>query len=233
MNRPVIRSVVAGLILTAVALSAVSYARLRPHLEIAERTYSGGQVWRGAKINHEFLLRNTGGSDIAVGKIDTSCFCAVTNLDQLRIAPGQSARLGVVVDTAEFMDGDFTKEIAINTYDSRSPRTSVAITGSVKSEFKVSDSHVDFGLVPTGQSIEREVTVAGQAGRAVHVVSVESTVPQLSASLRAKDESVRIIVHLKPLNSSTWLGGNLVVRTTSSLRPEFRIPVSGHVVRSK
>ena len=76
-----------------------------PIVEIEKAEYDFGEVERkGGSVSTEFIIRNTGGANLAIGDIVTSCGCTTADISSKIIPAGENAKLKV------YFDPDFHKE---------------------------------------------------------------------------------------------------------------------------
>jgi len=79
-----------------------------------------GNISEGEPAEFEVELRNITGSPLNINKVDTSCGCTIANAPKGPIAPGETARIHVTIDTRGKM-GDISKELKLFTSGGRDP----------------------------------------------------------------------------------------------------------------
>src|SRR6266540_7229801 len=72
-----------------------------PKIEIAQETKDMGTVPKGQVIETDFVLKNSGGSDLVISDARPSCGCTVSSFDKL-IKPGAEGKVHASVDTKSF-----------------------------------------------------------------------------------------------------------------------------------
>lgn len=101
-----------------------------PQLTIVEPLKDYGTVPKGEKINWEFVVKNTGKSDLQILSAQPSCGCTVANFDKV-IKPGETGKVGAHVDTTAFA-GPISKTITLQTNDPNTPSAQLTIHAVVK-----------------------------------------------------------------------------------------------------
>ena len=101
-----------------------------PIATFAEFAHDFGEVSRGQKVRHAFVVRNDGKVDLEVLNVAPTCGCTVAQFDRT-IAPGKEGTINAVVDTTRF-SGRISKGLTVKTNDPAHPLVSLQIMGEVK-----------------------------------------------------------------------------------------------------
>lgn len=153
-------------------------------------------------------------------------------LSAKRIEPGQSGRIEASVKT-EGVQGKLAKTVTVTSNDPRQPQIILNITALVEPEFQLSDRSLYFGVVSKGTEVVKELTVTVPEGRKVKVVGVESTDQYVSVQLQPApgtgDRTYKILARQTPDAKEGYHFGNLLIKTTSSLTPELKVPMRGMI----
>lgn len=86
-------------------------------------SFNFGEIKAGEKVNHNFVLTNTGKSNLIIRKVKASCGCTAVTPEKSVIAPGESTKVGAQFDSAG-RSGTQTKSITVITND---PKASTII----------------------------------------------------------------------------------------------------------
>ena len=65
------------------------------------------------KVEHDFIIKNTGDKPIAISKISSSCGCTVPEWDKAPLRPGQESKVHVVFNPHN-RNGKFNKTITVH-----------------------------------------------------------------------------------------------------------------------
>ena len=81
--------------------SAVEHAELgtSPAITFEKVNHDFGDVIQGEKVTYNFQFHNTGGTDLLISKVSTSCGCTVGKYPKELIKPGQGGEIEVTFDT--------------------------------------------------------------------------------------------------------------------------------------
>src|SRR5580700_5986006 len=71
----------------------------QPKIELAEPVYNFGSVLSGPSVQHTFKVKNTGGGDLVISRVQTSCGCTAAAPSRKLLKPGQDADIAVTYDT--------------------------------------------------------------------------------------------------------------------------------------
>ena len=83
-----------------------------PRFQFEETEHNFGKLIQGEKVSYSFKFTNSGGSDILINKVSTSCGCTVGNYPKIPIKPGKSGSIDVTFNSYH-KKGHQNKTIAI------------------------------------------------------------------------------------------------------------------------
>ena len=87
------------LINNPLTIDGLSTSIKAPQLTIDSPVFDFGEVIEGEKLEHSFLIKNTGEASLVISSAKTSCGCTVSKFPKDPILPGQSAEVFVVFNT--------------------------------------------------------------------------------------------------------------------------------------
>ncbi len=70
-----------------------------PRFQFEETEHNFGKLIQGERISYSFKFTNTGGSDILINKVSTSCGCTVSDYPKTPIEPGKSGSIDVTFNS--------------------------------------------------------------------------------------------------------------------------------------
>jgi len=81
--------------------SAVEHAELgtSPIITFEKVNHDFGDVIQGEKVTYNFQFHNTGGTNLLISKVSTSCGCTVGKYPRELIKPGEGGEIEVTFDT--------------------------------------------------------------------------------------------------------------------------------------
>ena len=101
-----------------------------PIVNIAEKTWNFGEIKQGDVVNHEFLLKNDGKSELIIRKVKASCGCTAIKPDKTVLAPGETTSI-VAEFNSDHKSGRQNKSVTVVTNDPKTTTTLLRITGNV------------------------------------------------------------------------------------------------------
>jgi hypothetical protein len=105
-------------------------AEKAPRLTIVEPVKEFGTVAKGEKLDHSFLVKNTGDADLLIVAARPACGCTVADFDKV-IKPGQTGKVSAHVDTTAFA-GPISKTVTLETNDPSTPSSMLTIHATVQ-----------------------------------------------------------------------------------------------------
>ncbi len=118
------------LTLSAAAIAQEAAPAGGPRLTLVDPLKDFGTVARGAKIEWDFTIRNTGDKPLEILSVQPTCGCTVAEFDKV-IQPGSTGKVHAVVDTTQF-SGPITKGITVTSNDATQPAAQLTMRAIVK-----------------------------------------------------------------------------------------------------
>ncbi len=150
-----------------------------------------------------------------------------------QLQPGERSQIDVLIDTTG-RSGPLSKVVVVETNDPENRSATLEVTALVQSEFWPSVSSVYFEMHLRGTSPSREVILTIHPRRAPNILSAESTNKNFAVQIRPIPRSggkqYRLTAFQKPEAQTGYHFGTVIIKTTSDLNPEIRIPIRGIVV---
>ena len=107
-----------------------------PKLNISEEEWDFGIVKSNEKPIHIFIVKNTGGQDLLIDRVRSSCGCLDASISSRKISPGESTELKATFDTTGYR-GKVKKDIYIKSNDSGEQGLEKKISVSVEVEHQI------------------------------------------------------------------------------------------------
>lgn len=104
---------------------------LEPILELAEDTINFGIIPNKKDIKLTFNLKNAGGGNLIIYKIETSCSCTSVLTDNFLLQPGESKEL-IITFNAKGREGKQHKIVKVFCNDPQKPIVTLVIEGFIK-----------------------------------------------------------------------------------------------------
>lgn len=143
----------ASLSIFAFFISVAASADPKPKLVIESAVHNFGTVSQGAKVIHDFNLRNGGDSELVIQRIVPSCGCTATSSTADKIAPGGTAQVHVEVDTTGF-SGEKLKTVRLFTNDPVEPAAILTVRGIIEPDISIEPASLVFPEVVRGETTQ-------------------------------------------------------------------------------
>lgn len=101
-----------------------------PRFVCEELEYNCGEVPGKEKVEHDFVISNSGWQALHVKAVASCASCCALKLSNEEIARGESATLNVVFDSSKVEKGPFKKQVLVKTDDPYSPDVVFLIQGT-------------------------------------------------------------------------------------------------------
>jgi len=111
------------------ALSAAELANA-PVLNVDDPEFEFGKINQGEKVEHTYVLTNSGKSDLRIRKVTASCGCTAVQPDKTVVPPGESVNIKTVFNSAGKV-GNQNKTVTIITNDPKKSKMILWVKGEV------------------------------------------------------------------------------------------------------
>jgi hypothetical protein len=208
-----------------------------PKIVFDSTTKNFEKVSEGETLRHVFKFTNAGTQTLEIIRVDSSCGCTTALLSANKIAPGQSGEIEVKIETKDLAATELSKTVSVTSSDSKQPVVVLTLTAVVEPEFLLSEPSVYFGSVPRGQEATKEILVTVPPNRTGRLLSAKSEDDNVTVKIEPIAESsgkqYKIVAVQKASAAEGYHSGAIVIKTSSQLKPELKIPVRGMVLKSK
>ncbi|MCI0414665.1 DUF1573 domain-containing protein [bacterium] len=194
----------------------------KPNMVIDSEVYDAGQVIRtGAPIEHAFLIKNTGTSQLKILDVRPACGCTVTRYDKV-IAPGSEGKIYATVDISHF-NGPIQKGVDIRTNDPKRPDTKLTIKATVKSLIETQPDETMRFIVSKGELKTQEMLLTPDPSVKILKPVVDSNM--ITATLTPqKDRVQKLTVDVKRTDTIGTHSTEVKILTEGPIK-EMSIPV--------
>jgi len=172
----------------------------RPALEVTPNPLDFGAVpWLSAATKR-VTIRNRSREEIVLRDphFDCSCFSVVQGLGLLRLSPGQSTSVEVLLHSQKAEPGRFHKTLTIESNDPVKPKLDVPVLGTITDFREVSPRQVLFGDVTAdSEPVTKTVTVRGGKNWRVAVTGVSTTASWLEVTTTPTSDGAELALTTK------------------------------------
>lgn len=101
-----------------------------PALKVDDPEFKFGTIKQGERVEHTYILTNTGKSNLLIRKVSASCGCTAVQPEKTVIAPGESVNIKTVFNSAGKV-GNQNKTVTIITNDPKKSKMILWVKGEV------------------------------------------------------------------------------------------------------
>ncbi len=101
-----------------------------PRVKFDQTTFDFNEIKQGEVVEHEFVISNTGKSNLIIRKIRASCGCTAVDPEKDVLSPGESSKLKVIFSSRGKV-GKQNKTITVITNDPKQSRMVLWVKGTV------------------------------------------------------------------------------------------------------
>ncbi len=184
------------LFILLIVFTSLSAAQLlNPKLVLQQSEYDFGDIIKGEKVTHVFVLSNSGGGLLKISSVRPSCGCTAAMPEKSELGPGESTNLTVTFNSSG-RNGKQKKLIRIETNDPENPQQIITIKGNVVLEdankqanpvLNFSETQYDFGKIAEGKVVEHTFKFQNN-GKAVLKISDIKTSCGCTAALVSNEK---------------------------------------------
>jgi hypothetical protein len=177
-------------------------------------------------------VRNVGSEPLAISRIDSDCGCAVAQLPDSLLAPGDSTVLRITLSTRHF-SGHVAKHIMLHTNDPGAPQARITLKAFVRVRIRFEPSAVDFGAVARGQTPAETVLIKSAVSESLKIVEIVVPEETFTSSLEQTTERDSLIYRLRlQLRPDAPVGPfkeKALIRTSHKLARELPLQLEGQI----
>jgi len=207
-----------------------------PKIEIGQETKDMGTIPKGQVIETDFVIHNSGGSDLVITDARPSCGCTVSSFDKV-IKPGADGKVHTSVDTKSF-SGPISKSVLVVSNDPDRPQMNLFVKAVVKPFVDIApQAYVRFSVVKGDPAAQDVILVSEEKGFKPTVA--ETSQPYVKAEITPagdKDkiagrtgEQYKLAVAVTSDAPEGLLNAPIRINTGVPQQPTLEVPVSGIV----
>ncbi len=207
-----------------------------PKIEIGQETKDMGTIPKGQVIETDFVIHNSGGSDLVITDARPSCGCTVSSFDKV-IKPGTDGKVHTSVDTKSF-SGPISKSVLVVSNDPDRPQMNLFVKAVVKPFVDIApQAYVRFSVVKGDPAAQDVILISEEKGFKPSVA--ETSQPYVKAEITpAGDkekiagrpgEQYKLAVAVTPDAPEGLLNAPIRINTGVQQQPTIEVPVSGIV----
>lgn len=209
-------------------------ASAAPVISVDKPTFNFGTIVQGKKVDHTFIIRNSGDSPLKIAQIRPACGCTAANISTREIQPNKSAEIKVTFNSANFSNA-VSKTIAVETNDPKNPSYTLTMAGTITEEIVITPKQINLGQVKIETTKNQSVSLENKGTKPLKLLAIRSPMPQVAIksdkTLLKPGETATIMISVTPRSEDRILSGYLAIATDNPAKPEIMIPLYGSLTR--
>jgi hypothetical protein len=205
MKRMILAQALVGLALAAWAAAANGADRPGQWADglFAERQHDFGNVPRGAKVRHAFVLTNNTETPVSILNLRVSCGCTSGKASVGVVPPGKTGVIEAEMDTRNFVGHKATTLFVTLHNGYEEVEVALGVASNILSDIVLNPGGIDFGTIVRGQSPTLSLTIDRLGPLEWRVVKMVSASKVLNATLAETQRtngmvSYRLDISIKP-----------------------------------
>jgi len=191
-----------------------------------------GEHWASPKMEHTFLIRNTGNAPLKITQVRPGCGCTVAGNYPREIAPGGTGEFPFTLNVSRYQ-GPYHKPIYISSNDPVHPRIKLELKGVCKQRIETRPMGAFFGVLLGDQPITRLIRIHNNTDTPLKLAIKPPSNPgpftfELSETDPGKDFALKVTAR-PPWGPVGMKRVNVTLTTNLKEEPEKTIYVTGHV----
>jgi|GEM_PF-1117441 len=187
------------------SLSAVFFALLftplfalgAPELSVPQPKHDFGEARSGEKVDHRFVLKNTGNDTLKILRIRTSCGCTTPGVREMEIPPGEQAELPVQMNL-HGRSGPQKQQVVLTTNDPDNRMVTLRMSGEAVPLISIDPRTLNLKLIRPGEKAEGVITLTSRTGEPFEVTNVKSTRDKVDLRVTHAKDGLSATIHVSP-----------------------------------
>jgi hypothetical protein len=154
-----------------------------------------GDILNKSQNTCEFNFKNTGNSELVIGKIKRTCGCTVFELPKKNYAPGESGKIKVQY-TASSVPGTSAKHLYVPSNARNNPRVELAVKANITLKVKAVPSALSFSLDKENAGCP-PINLSSTDGKPFNITNFYSTNETVTAEFDPNVAANKFVLHPK------------------------------------
>lgn len=191
----------------------------------ASTLFDFGKIISGEVVKHSFVFTNTGGQNLQINGVSSTCGCAVINTWSRQVEPGQTGTIPIEIHSQN-LDGQVDKEIDVQCNDPAQPMIRLKVKGTVWKPIEIIPPNAVFNLsLDAPSNLVRVARILNKTEQPLELSAPESDQPLITALLRTNQpgKEYQVTIRLEPPKTSGHIFGKVKLKTSLPQMPEITI----------
>ncbi|MEE8451524.1 MAG: DUF1573 domain-containing protein, partial [Thermoguttaceae bacterium] len=195
-----------------------------------------GSVARGAKAEHEFVLKNIYLEDVHIASVRSSCGCTTPRITKQWLKTYEKAAIVAHYNTGSFL-GRKGATVTVTIDKPFYAQVQLHVTGDIRGDVVFTPGSVQLGSVDEGSVADRKVTVSHTGSSSWKILNAKIANPHISVKVldqrrRGGRVSYDLLVHLDENAPAGYVKDHLMLATNDGRATQIPLLIEGRVVPS-
>ncbi len=198
---------------------------------VPEPQYEFRPVFDGNEVLHDFIIANTGGAELLIKKVATSCGCTTADYTK-QIPPGGQGKISIKANTSGYAGSKFSKNITVYTNDPKQPQLMLLISGQVNRFVTIEPENVNLKGI-AGQKIQTSVNIVPDTHYPFNILeSFADKGKNIRFALEKKADGYVLTVE-NLLETAGRYFDKITLKTDNPAMPQIAVSVYGNISSEK
>jgi hypothetical protein len=221
--------------LSTLVLVCTAVLVAQPKIEIVGgESFDFGPLYKGEKAERKVTIKNVGTQPLVIERVQPSCGCTATILEEKNIPPGKTTSLSVGFDSRNFA-GEVHKSVAVYSNDPVAPTKEIRFKVFVKEALTASPPYINFMPGRVDSTMTSSTVLKNMSEETIKILSVTANSPDIVLELKKKElapgESVPLIATFTP-SKVGYAYHDVVIKTNHPKQTELTLKLVCNVLRA-
>ncbi|MEW5767101.1 MAG: DUF1573 domain-containing protein [bacterium] len=208
-----------------------------PQITFPESSHDFGSIEEGDMPTYNFVVKNTGGSQLVLERVQTSCGCTAALPQEREVAPGDTTTINVSFNSQNRAGQSVHKTVTVYSNDPEQPQATLTITGSVAHRgprLQIIPSSWDVGVLGPDSVKIKHLTLKNEGGRDLIISKIEGGINCTAATdtltiTIPPGNTDRLEMTCQPKIAKGIINEKITVESNDPKSPQSDISISGYI----
>jgi hypothetical protein len=202
-----------------------------PRIQFAETAFNFGSVKPTAKLEHDFIITNTGDAVLEIPSVFSSCACTAVTAWDRSVPPGKTGRISLRLDPT-LLNGAVAKSVTVSCNDAVEATRILRVEATVERPITVDPSFAYFLSVEGEETNETKVIrIVNRQKEPITLETPQSVSPAFKTELKTVSpgkEFELAVTYSGPVTNARSMG-NISIKTSEPTMPVLNISAAAIV----
>lgn len=206
----------------------------QPKIEIfGGEMFDFGEMYKGDKVDRKVTVQNTGTQTLVIDRVQASCGCTATLLEEKNIPPGKTTLLSIGFDSKNF-NGEVHKSVTVFSNDPNFASKEIRFKAFIKEVLTATPPYIFFTTGKVDSAMTSSGTLKNMSDETIRVLSVSSNTPEVKFDLKKKSiapgETTQFNLIFTP-SKAGYVNHDIVIKTSHAKQKELTMKMGCNVLR--